>query len=75
MPRLAKKKMINVNLAQLAKPLQVSKVEVGTTLGNFLKEQGIQYNAKVRVNAEAEKEGYKLKADDIITVIGEVSGG
>jgi len=64
-----------VNLAQLAKPLKVDKVKLGTTLGEYLEEQGIAYDSKIRVNAEEVKENYKLKEDDIITVVGEVSGG
>ena len=72
MPRDQK---ITVSLGQLTKPLQVKKIDSGTTLGDFLGKEEISFNSRVRVNAEAEKESYRLREDDIITVVGEVSGG
>jgi hypothetical protein len=69
------KKKITVMLGELTKALKAQKVDAGTTLSEFLSAQGFKYSAQVRVNGEAEKAGYKLKADDIVTVIGEVNGG
>lgn len=72
MPR---KKMIKVSLGQLTQPLKVKKVQAGTTLKDFLSGEEIDYNSRIRVNALTKTAGYTLKADDIITVVGEVSGG
>jgi hypothetical protein len=68
-------KKIKVMVGQLTEQLSVKSIEEGTELGAFLKANGYEYNAQVRVNAESEKAGYKLRADDIITIIGEVNGG
>lgn len=72
---MPKKKVINVLIGELTKPLKPKKVQVGTELRAFLEDNGFKYSAQVRVNGDAQKAGYKLKADDIVTVIGEVNGG
>lgn len=68
-------KSVTIRLAELTKPLTVKKVKEGTTLSDFLEDNGLEYSSSVRVNAEATKKGYALKNGDIITVVGAVSGG
>ena len=66
---------ITVRLAELTKPLVVSKIKAGTTLEEFLEKHDLEYSSSVRVNAETASKGTKLRNGDIITVIGAVSGG
>lgn len=70
-----KEKMITVRLAELTKQVVVSRVKSGTTLIDFLEKNGLSYSSAVRVNAETAGKIYKLHNGDIITVIGQVSGG
>lgn len=70
-----KKKQIEAMIGELTRPLKVCKIDAGTQLSKFLEDNGYKFSAQVRVNAESEKAGYKLKSGDIVTIIGEVSGG
>ena len=66
---------IKVTLAQLARPLQVKSVSAGTTLKKFLEANNLAFNSSIRVNAKTATASYKLKKDDIICVVQQVSGG
>ncbi len=72
---MAKSIMISVKVAELTKPLTASRIKKGTLLSAFLEKKGIDYSSSIRVNAEVQKQDYRLKNGDIITVVGEVSGG
>ena len=77
MPRAKskKRKIIIVKIAELAKQLEIKKIPLGTTLAELLKDHGVSYSKAVRVNGESATETAKLKNGDIITIVGEVSGG
>lgn len=67
------KPRITVKIAQL-QDLQTVRIST-KTLGDFLKGREIEYNSDVRVNGEVKPATYSLRNGDIITVVGEVSGG
>ena len=75
--KVAKKagKKINVRLASLTKPLEIKRCNVGTTLSKFLTDNGLVYGSSVKVGGLPSKASYKLKANDIISIVGNVSGG
>ena len=77
MPRAKskKRKIIIVKIAELAKQLEIKKIPLGTTLAELLEDHGVSYSKAVRVNGEAANQTAKLKNGDIITIVGEVSGG
>lgn len=66
---------ISVKLARLAEPLRVIKVASGMSISDFLKKQGLAFDASVRVNAEKVRKDTKLRSGDIITAVSRVSGG
>jgi len=66
---------ISVKIASLTKPLEVKRIKKGTTLDEFLKNNGMTYSSNIRVNAQVTTRDYKLKNKDIIIVVAEVSGG
>lgn len=66
---------IAVKLARLTEALRTINIVPGTTLKAFLEKEGISRNGNVRVNAERKTGSYKLKKDDIVTVVTAVSGG
>ena len=70
-----KKETITVRLAELIKPIIVSKVKAGTTVAEFLEEHDLEYSSAVRINGETAGKTTKLHNDDIVTIIGQVSGG
>lgn len=67
--------MITVKLAQLASPLKSVRVPDACSLQDFLKKVGIGYSRSIRVNGNSVTQNQKLKANDIITAIGQVNGG
>jgi sulfur carrier protein ThiS len=66
---------IEVRLASLAKPIEVKKIKKGTSLAQFLSDNGLSYNPSVRVNTSTVDAEYKLKKGDIICIVTQVSGG
>ena len=66
---------ISVKLGQLAKALEVKKIKSGTTLNEFLEDNGLSFSSSVRVNGEKASKSTELEAGDIIMVVGSVSGG
>ena len=75
MPGKAKSEKIKVNFGELAKPLSVSTINAGTTLGEFLEAKELSFGSSVRVNGKVAKKGDVLKGGDIVTSIEDVSGG
>ena len=73
--RIGRVATITVMLGELTKKLSTSKIKKGTTLGAFLEDNGTTHSSAVRVNAKAQKKSYVLKQGDIVTIVGEVSGG
>lgn len=71
----AKKKSITVRLGQLATPLSTSKVAEGTTVKDFIESLEMTFNASVRVNGKTCAGSYVLRNDDIVMIVGNVSGG
>lgn len=69
------KAQITVKLAKLTEAIRAVKVPAGTALKKFLEDLSINYDSKVRVNAETKTAGYKLKKGDIVTIVPRVSGG
>lgn len=72
---MAGKKIISVKIAELTKQLTIKKIPDGTVLSELLEEHGAEYSSAVRVNGESVKASAKLHNGDIITIVGEVSGG
>lgn len=72
---MAVAKSIKVKLGELTKPLRVLSVKKSTTLKMFLDKKNIALDSSVRVNGVTKRASYLLKADDIITIVSEVSGG
>ena len=66
---------ITVKMAELAKPLKTMQCAPGTTLESFLQKRDMKYDSKIRVNGVVVAKTQKLRSGDIITVIGNVSGG
>ena len=66
---------IEVRLASLTKPIEVKKIKKGTSLAQFLTDNGLTYNSSVRVNTSTVDAEYKLKKGDIICIVTQVSGG
>ncbi len=66
---------IEVRLASLTKPIEVKKIKKGTSLAQFLTDNGLSYNSSVRVNTSTVDAEYKLKKGDIICIVTQVSGG
>ena len=66
---------IEVRLASLTKPTEVKKIKKGTSLAQFLTDNGLTYNSSVRVNTSTVDAEYKLKKGDIICIVTQVSGG
>lgn len=66
---------ISVKLATLVKDIEVKNIKKGTTLGAFLKDNGLQFGANIRVNTAAVAEDYKLTNGDIVCVVTQVAGG
>ena len=71
----ASSESIEVRLASLTKPIEVKKIKKGTSLQQFLTENGLTYNSSVRVNTSTVDAEYKLKKGDIICIVTQVSGG
>lgn len=69
------KAQITVMIGELVKPLIAKKCDAGTTLVDFLKDNGIKFSSNVRVGGETALRSYTLKNGDVITTIGSVSGG
>jgi len=72
---VARKKSISVKIAELAKQIEVKKIPAGTTLAQLLETHGATFSSAVRLNGNTANKGTKLKNGDIITIVGEVSGG
>lgn len=72
---MAAKKKVRVGIAELTKPISFSTVEKGTTLEEYLEGMGRSFSADVLVNAEKVKKSYVLQEEDVVSVIGSVSGG
>ena len=66
---------IVVRVAELTKPLTVSTISAGTSLSDFLEKKEVEYDSSIRVNGAVVAKSYKLRNNDIITIVGEVSGG
>jgi len=66
---------ITVKIGLLAKPLKSSTCKKGTTLEEFLKRRHRKYDSSVRVDGDVRSKTYVLKAGDIVSFIGAVSGG
>ena len=66
---------IVIKVAELTKPLSTSRVKAGTTLEDFLKHKEVEYNSSIRVDGNVVAKSYKLQNGDIITIVGEISGG
>jgi len=66
---------IVIKVAELTKPLSTSRVKAGTSLADFLKNKEIEFDSSIRINGKVEAKSYKLRNGDIITIVGEVSGG
>ena len=66
---------IKVLLGELVKPLVTKECIAGTTVAKFLEDNSIAWSAAIRVNGESVAKSYKLKAGNVITTIGSVSGG
>jgi sulfur carrier protein ThiS len=64
---------ITVRLAQV-QDLQTIHISA-KSLGDLLKAKNIEYNSSVRVNGEVKPAEYRLRNNDIITVVDAVSGG
>jgi sulfur carrier protein ThiS len=64
---------ITVRLAQV-QDLQTIHISA-KTLGELLKSKEIEYNSSVRVNGEVKSKEYRLRNNDIITIVDAVSGG
>jgi len=64
---------ITIRLARLQslETLRIAK----KTLGKFLEGRDMQYTSDVRVNGVVKPEGYSLRANDIVTIVGDVSNG
>ena len=71
----ASSESIEVRLASLTKPIEVKKIKKGTSLAQFLTDNGLSYNSSVRVNTSTVDAEYKLKKGDIICIVTQVSGG
>lgn len=68
-------KKITVRIAQIMKPATASTINLGTTLAGVLKNKGMDYSSAIRVNGVVKSKDYKMKAGDIILVVGSVSAG
>jgi sulfur carrier protein ThiS len=66
---------IVIKVAELTKPLSTSRVKAGTTLAGFLEHRKMEYDSSIRVNGVVVAKSYKLRNGDILTIVGEVSGG
>lgn len=65
---------ISVKVGELASPLKVKSIKSGTTLAQFLKQQGITSN-NILVNASKVSGDFVLRNGDLITTMGRVAGG
>ena len=74
-PQAPSSDSIEVRLASLTKPIEVKKIKKGTSLAQFLTDNGLTYNSSVRVNTSTVDAEYKLKKGDIICIVTQVSGG
>lgn len=66
---------ITVKIGELAKPLRTTQCVKGAKLEDFLSKRDMGYSSSIRVNGTVVARTYALKAGDIITVIGNISGG
>ena len=66
---------ITIRVGELAKPISAIQVKRGTELEQFLERRGIRYGSSVRVNGIIVSRNYVFKTNDIVTLIGDVSGG
>lgn len=66
---------ISVRFGQLVSPIKTVNVNAGTTLADFCTKVSVEYGASIRVNGVAKPKTYRLHKNDLITSIGEVSGG
>ena len=72
---MAAKKSISVKIAELAQPISTARIAVGTTLMQLLEKRDMEYSSSIRINGKVTSKSYKLKANDFVSIIGEVSGG
>lgn len=73
--RKSASKTIKVMIGELVKPLVIKECAAGMLLGAFLQDNGITMDNNVRVNGDTKTASYKLHNNDVITIIGSVSGG
>lgn len=68
-------KKITVTLGRFASPPSKKAVAEGATVGEFLKENGINFSSSVKVNVQLTKASYVLQKDDWVTIAGAASEG
>ena len=68
-------KGITVRLGKLTEQMVSIKLSKPISLEELLKKKELEYNATIRVNGKVVSKSYKLKANDIITIIPTVEGG
>jgi sulfur carrier protein ThiS len=66
---------ISIKVGKLTEALATYRVKKGTTLASFAESHEIELDSAVRVNGEVVAKSYTLRVGDIITIVGDVSGG